>query len=142
MKQFLHSVWKCSLLLLAGAGACTSSFGQNTESSSVVEIGVSIGPTNLLGDLGGNAGKGTKFIKDNNFPATKFIFGAYATYQPNEWLGFRLAINRGTLTGDDALIKGKGGYEEARKYRNSDVRARITEGMLVAEIYPTVFLEN
>lgn len=142
MKQFVHFVWRCSLLLLVSACCCISSFGQYTESSSVFEAGISIGPTNLLSDLGGNAGKGTKFIKDNNFPATKFIFGAYLTYQPNEWLGFRLALNRGTLDGDDANIKGKGGLEEARKSRNSNVRTPITEGMLLVEFYPTVFLEG
>ncbi|WP_207514924.1 outer membrane beta-barrel protein [Longitalea luteola] len=142
MKQFLHSVWRCSMLLLVSAGSCITSYGQYTESSSFFEAGISLGPTNLLSDLGGNAGKGTKFIKDNNFPSTKLIFGAYLTYQPNEWLGFRLAVNRGTLSGDDALIKGKGGLEEARKNRNSDVRTRITEGLLLAEVYPTVFLEG
>jgi hypothetical protein len=130
------------LLLLVSACCCISSFGQYTESSSVFEAGISVGPTNLLSDLGGNAGRGTKFIKDNNFPATKFIFGAYLTYQPNEWLGFRLALNRGTLEGDDANIKGKGGLEEARKNRNSNVRTPITEGMLLVEFYPTVFLEG
>ena len=88
MKQFLHSVRRCSLLLLVSAGSCISSFAQ-TESSSVFEAGISIGPTNLLSDLGGNAGRGTKFVKDNNFPSTKFILGAYLSYQPNEWLGFR-----------------------------------------------------
>jgi hypothetical protein len=129
------------LLLLVGASTCISSFGQ-TESSSIFEAGISVGPSNFLGDLGGNAGRGTKFIKDNNFPMTKFIFGAYLSYQPNEWLGFRLAINRGTIEGDDAIIKGKGGLEEARKYRNSNFRSRITEGMLLAEIYPTVFIES
>jgi len=142
MKQFLHSVWRCSLLLLVSASSCISSFGQSTESSSVFEAGISIGPSNFLGDLGGNAGRGTKFIKDNNFPMTKFIFGAYLTYQPNEWLGFRLALNRGTIEGDDAVIKGKGGLEEARKYRNSNFRSGITEGMLLVELYPTVFLEG
>jgi len=142
MKQFLHSVWRCSLLLMAGVITYTTSFSQNTESSSFFEAGISLGPTNLLGDLGGNMGRGTKFIKDNNFPMTKFMFGAYLTYQPNEWLGFRLAVNRGTLEGDDAVIKAKGGLEEARKYRNQNVRSRITEAMILAEIYPTVFLES
>lgn len=130
------------MLLLVSASSYISSYSQYTESSSVFEAGISMGPTNFLGDLGGNVGKGTKFIKDNNFPMTKFMFGAYISYQPNEWLGFRLAINRGTLEGDDAIIKGKGGYEEARKYRNSNFRSRLTEGMLLAEIYPTVFLES
>jgi hypothetical protein len=135
-------VWRCGLLLLVSLCNQLPSFSQNTESSSFFEAGITFGPSNFLGDLGGNAGKGTKFLKDNNFPMTKFMFGAFLTYQPNEWLGFRLAVNRGTLEGDDAIIKGKGGLEEARKYRNSDFRSRITEAMLLAEIYPTVFLES
>ena len=47
------------------------------------------------------------------------MFGAYIAYHPSEWLGFRLAANIGTLEGDDAIIKGKGGWEEARKRRKS-----------------------
>lgn len=142
MKQCLHSLWKCGLLLLVSVCNHLPSFSQSTESSSFFEAGLSIGPTNFLGDLGGNQGKGTKFIKDNNFPMTKFMIGGYLTYQPNEWLGFRLAVNRGTLEGDDAIIKAKGGLEEARKYRNQNFRSRLTEAMLLVEFYPTVFLED
>jgi hypothetical protein len=47
----------------------------------------------------------------------------------------------GTLEGDDAIIKPKGGLEEARKVRNSNFRSKLLEGLLMAEIYPTVFLE-
>src|SRR6185503_9059320 len=141
MKQTLHSyVKKCGLLLCIGICNYLPSFSQ--ESSSYFEAGITMGPSNFLGDLGGNVGKGTTFLKDNNFQMTKFMFGAYLTYGPAEWLGFRLAINRGTLEGDDAIIKGKGGWEEARKYRNSDFRSKITEGMLLAEVYPTVLFEN
>jgi hypothetical protein len=140
MRQSLHTWWKCGLVLLATVCSHLPSFSQ--ESSPVWEAGISIGPTNFLGDLGGNAGKGTTFLKDNNFPMTKFMFGAFLTYQPSELYGFRLAINRGTLEGDDAVIKGKGGLEEARKYRNSNFRSRITEAMILGEFYPTVLLEN
>lgn len=141
MKQCLHALWKCGLLLLITVCNYMPSFSQS-ESPAVWEAGISIGPNNFLGDLGGNAGKGTTFLKDNNFPMTKFMFGAFLTYQPQEWLGFRLAINRGTLEGDDAIIKSKGGLEEARKKRNSNFRSRITEAMILGEFYPTVFLEN
>lgn len=143
MKQNLHSsVWKCCVLFLIALSTQQSSSGQAYgETSSSWEIGITVGPSNFLGDLGGNAGKGTTFLKDNNFPMTKLMYGAYVTYQPSEWLGFRLAANFGTLEGDDAIIKGKGGYEEARKLRNSDFKSKIQEAMLMAEIYPTVFLE-
>jgi hypothetical protein len=140
MKQTLHSyVKKCGVLLCIGLCNYLPSFSQ--ESSSYFEAGITVGPSNFLGDLGGNMGKGTHFLKDNNFPMTKFMFGAFLTYGPAEWLGFRLAINRGTLEGDDAIIKGKGGLEEARKYRNSDFRSKVTEAMLLAEVYPTVLFE-
>ncbi len=142
MKQDLpRSVWKCCVLSCLTLFSL-SSFGQMTESSSFMEAGITVGPSNFLGDLGGNMGRGTKFIKDNNFPMTKLTFGGFVTYQPNELFGFRLALNFGSLEGDDAIIKSKGGLEEARKIRNSNFRSKFTEALLVAEVYPTVFLEE
>jgi hypothetical protein len=141
MKLRLHALWKCGMTMIIAAASTMPSYSQS-ESASIWEAGISVGPSNFLGDLGGNAGKGTKFLKDNNFPMTKFMFGGFLTYQPSELIGFRLAINRGTIEADDAIIKGKGGLEEARKYRNADFRSRITEAMLLAEFYPTVLLES
>jgi hypothetical protein len=142
MKQSLHaSVQKCLALTLIILSANLPSFSQYGEKTSYWEAGISVGPSNFLGDLGGTQGKGTTFLKDNNFPMTKLMFGLYAGYHPSEWFGFRLSVNFGTLEGDDAIIKGKGGYEEARKIRNSDFRSKLTEATLVAEVYPTAFLE-
>src|ERR1700754_1213453 len=122
MKLTLHSyVKKCGMLLLTGICYLLPSYSQ-TESTSYFEAGITVGPSNFLGDLGGNMGKGTRFLKDNNFPMTKFMFGAYLEYGPAEWLGFRLQLNHGSIGGDDAIIKAKGGYEEARKNRNSDFK--------------------
>lgn len=118
------------------------SFGQGYgQRSSSFELGLTVGPSNFLGDLGGNAGKGTRFIKDNNFSMTKLTWGGYLAYQPAEWLGLRLALNIGRLEGDDGIINGKGGYEEARKLRNSNFRSNLTEGLFLVEVYPTVFIE-
>lgn len=141
MKQNLQtSVWKCCILTLLIFSFYRSE-AQFQESSSSIEAGITIGPSFFLGDLGGNAGKGTKFIKDNNFPATTLTFGAYAAYYPSEFLGFRLALNYGSLEGDDQHINGKGGWEEHRKVRNSNFKSHLAEGLLLAEFYPTVFLE-
>lgn len=144
MKQNLRSsVWKCCVLSLVTLGNYLPSFSQSYgEKSSFWEAGITIGPSNFLGDLGGNAGRGTTFLKDNNFSMTKLTFGGYLTYQPAEWLGFRLALNFGKLEGDDAIIKGKGGLEEARKLRNANFRSKLTELLLMAEVYPTVFIED
>ena len=142
MKQDIHSsVLKyCALALLAFTH-CLTSYSQITERSPSFEAGITVGPSNFLGDLGGNAGRGKTFIKDNNFQTTKLTYGAYLSYQPAEWLAARLSLNAGTLEGDDAIIKGKGGLEEMRKIRNSDFRSKFAEVLLLAEVYPTVFLE-
>lgn len=142
MKQNLHSsVGKCCVVTLLFFSSYLTSFSQNSESTSFFEAGITVGPSNFLGDLGGHMGKGTTFLKDNNIPLTKLMFGAYLGYQPNEWFGLRLSANFGTLEGDDAIIKGKGGMEESRKIRNSNFRSKLVEGTLMAEIYPTVFFE-
>lgn len=142
MKQDLHpSVWKCCALTLLSFSLFFSANSQMPEKASFFEAGITMASSNFLGDLGGNVGKGTTFLKDNNFQMTKLTVGGFLTYHPNEWFGARLGINIGSLKGDDAVIKGKGGYEEARKIRNSNFKSKLTEVLLVAEIYPTALLE-
>jgi hypothetical protein len=142
MKQDLHSsVWKCCALSLLSCLLFVTTFAQTNESSSHYEAGITLGPSNFLGDLGGNQGKGTPFIKDNNIQMTKLTFGAFISYHPSELLAFRFGVNVGSLEGDDAIIKDKGGLEVARKLRNSDFKSKFVEGLLMAEIYPTTFLE-
>ena len=114
---------------------------QNIYTSSFFEAGITMAPSNFLGDLGGNYGRGTTFLKDNNFPMTRLMLGAYIAFHPTQWLGIRFAGNTGKLEGDDAIIDGKGGMEEARKVRNSNFRSELREAFVVAEIYPTVFFE-
>ncbi len=112
-----------------------------TESAAHFQAGITLGPSNFLGDLGGNAGKGTPFIKDNNLAMTKFAYGAFLSYHPNHLFAVRFSLTRGTLEGDDAVIKPKGGLEEARRNRNSNFQSKISEALLMAEIYPTTLLE-
>ncbi|MFT3704891.1 MAG: hypothetical protein QM802_21170 [Agriterribacter sp.] len=108
----------------------------------VYEIGLNAGPSNLLGDLGGNKGIGTTFIKDNNIQTTKFMKGLYLSVRPSEFIGFSLSGNYTTLEGADSLIKNKGGAEVARKDRNLSVRTKLQELTLTTEIYPTVLFEQ
>jgi hypothetical protein len=106
------------------------------------EIGLGFGPMFFLGDLGGSAGVGKRFIKDLDFPLTKLSKNLYVNYYPAEWLGFRLALNYGTLEGNDAQAPNKGGAEVDRLERNLSFKTSVLEGYLAAEIYPTYFLEN
>lgn len=108
----------------------------------IYEIGINVGPSNLLGDLGGNYGVGKMFIKDNNIEMTKLAKGAYFTVRPSEFFGLTLAVNFATLEGADSVITDKGGAEISRKNRNLSVSTPIKEATLTAEIYPTVLLEG
>jgi len=116
-------------------------FSQESEKNTT-EGGFTIGPMVFLGDLGGHFGKGTGFLKDYNMGTTKLSIGAFVTAFPAQWLGFRFSLNYGRIEGDDGLIKGKGGDEESRLARNLNFRSTIWEGTVMAEFYPTVFLED
>lgn len=111
-------------------------FGDKT----VVEVGLNIGPSFFLGDLGGNHGKGTTFIKDVNLSMTKVMKGIYAGIYPNDWLGFRAAINLGKVEGVDRVIDTKGEDELWRKQRNLDFKSNILEGYIATEIFPLMLL--
>ncbi|MBX3255289.1 MAG: hypothetical protein KF862_14205 [Chitinophagaceae bacterium] len=111
-------------------------------SKPVYEIGINVGPSNLLGDLGGRPGIGTTFIKDNNIQMTKLMKGAYFSVRPSEFFGLSLAVNFTTLEGADSIIVDKGGAEVARKNRNLSVQTPVSEATLTAEIYPLVLLES
>src|SRR5579859_315222 len=141
MKQSLHSLsWKC--LFVATTLCLTTSAYSQDEARNNTEAGITVGPMVFLGDLGGHAGKGTTFIKDYNMNTTKLAIGAYGTAYPTQWLGFRLSLNYGSIEGSDQDIKPKGGDEVTRLARNLDFQSKIVEGMLTAEFYPTVFLEE
>jgi hypothetical protein len=125
---------------------CLLSFSTFSQSVSTLdgklEIGAGIGPLFFLGDLGGNLGRGSTFVKDINFPVTKMCKGFNANFYPNEWIGIRIAFNQGQLEGADSLIREKGGEEITRKVRNLHFRSKLVEGYGALEIYPTIFMEK
>lgn len=120
------------------------SFSQSiTSGNGKYEFGVGLGPLFFLGDLGGNQGVGTTFLKDVNLPLTKLSKGLFANVYPAEWLGFRVAVNHGILEGDDGRIDEKGtGAEQHRKNRNLKFQSSMFEAYVATEIYPSVFFER
>lgn len=114
----------------------------STRAQSRFEAGIAIGPSNFLGDLGGNFGHGMPFIKDNNIEVTRIMKGGYLSFSPNQALTIRAAVNIGRLEGADSLIKPRGGHEETRLQRNLHFRSPLYEAFVAAEFYPTVFLEQ
>jgi hypothetical protein len=123
-------------------------FTPQTHSQSIttgdgkLEFGLGLGPMFFLGDLGGTQGVGKPFVKDLDFPLTKFAKGIYINYYPSEWLGFRVAANHGVLEGDDSEAPNKGGAEVDRLERNLHFRSTVIEAYAALEFYPTVFFEQ
>ncbi len=141
MKNHVHTM-VCWCILLICTLCITVSVPAQMRLFENLEAGITVGPSNFLGDLGGNAGKGTTFLKDNNFPMMRFTGGVHVTLNPSPLLGFRIALNYGSLAGDDAVIKAKGGYEDARKNRDQRFKSSLLEGFVAAEVFPTVLFEE
>jgi hypothetical protein len=142
MKKFLHFLWGTCVILLLSVFFPNLASAQYNDGGAFSELGITLGPSNFLGDLGGHLGKGQTFLKDNNFQLTKVSVGAHYSYYPKDWLGFRFAVNIGKLEGDDKIITGKGGLEEARLQRGLNFQSKFFEAIVVGEIFPTVFMEE
>jgi hypothetical protein len=107
-----------------------------------VEVGLGLGPSFFLGDLGGAKGIGRPFIKDLDIPLTKLSKGIYVNLYPVEWLGFRIAANHFYLEGDDSEVNLAGGREYSRWRRNQYFQSQVLEAYFGIELYPTVWFER
>ena len=142
MRTIVHGVRTGVLTILVTSFSLTSFSQAISTFDGRLEIGASIGPMFFLGDLGGNPGKGKGFVKDLNLTLTKMPKDLYATFHPDEAIGFRLAVNQGQVEGADSVIHDQGGEEVDRMVRNLHFRSNILEFYGAVELYPTVFLEQ
>ena len=141
MKRVVPIVRSIAFLSLFACAITANSQSISTNNGKF-EVGLGIGPSFFLGDLGGTQGIGKGFVKDLNLPLTKMSMGAYVNVYPAEWIGFRLAFNRSVVEGADSIIKDKGTAEYYRKLRNLSFKSNILEAYVAMEIYPTVFFEQ
>ncbi len=142
MRTIVPGVRTCVLIFVLLASISRTSAQSITSGNGKLELGIGVGPLFFLGDLGGNQGEGTRFVKDVNMPVVKMAKGVFGAVYPTEWLGFRVAANIGRFEGYDSLIKDKGGDEYARKQRNLQFRSKLFEAYAAMEFYPTVFFER
>lgn len=142
MRTLVQRVRTLALIGGLSLSACFSNAQSLSTPNGKFEIGLGIGPMFFLGDLGGNMGKGTYFVKDLNLSTTKLQKGLFVNFYPQEWIGFRLAANISKLEGADSLVKDKGSAELFRLDRNLHFRTNLTEAYAAMEIYPTVFFEE
>ena len=143
MKTGLHNfVCKCFIVLLFCSNLPCRSNSQSLlfgKGDIKIETGINLGPSFFLGDLGGNRGKGTTFLKDLNLQLTKMMKGAFFTIYPFRWLGLRAAVDYTYLEGRDDIINTTGIDELWRKQRNLDFRTDVWEAYGCLELYPSEF---
>ena len=147
MKSALRGIVDKTLLLIV---ICIS-FSYTSQSQHImlgndkkfsVEAGLNFGPTFFLGDLGGNKGVGTYFLKDINLDLTKMMKGAFVTVYPNSWMGLRFAGQLTKLSGNDQEIALRNSDEGWRKERNLDFRTNVWEAYGALELYPLSYLNR
>ena len=146
MKKRLPALWLTYFISLTfccclSANSYSQSFTVGTEKTKV-EVGINVGPSFFLGDLGGRAGKGTTFLKDLNLSLTKIMKGVFVAIYPNEWLGLRVAAEAGKIEGLDKIIDTKEVNALWRKQRNLDFRSNISEAYVAVELFPMMLLNK
>lgn len=146
MKNYLHYVIHNGFITLVFIFFLSSSSNAQHfmigDARFKIEAGLNFGPTFFLGDLGGHRGKGTTFIKDLNLPLTKMMKGAFISFSPSEWLGFRMAAQYTYVEGQDRIIKTDGRDELYRKQRNLDFKSDMFEAYAAIEIFPLMLMNK
>lgn len=145
MRPYLHLLCKSLLVLVICFSIPKNSHSQHIvlgNKKFKVEAGLNFGPTFFLGDLGGNRGEGTRFIKDVNLELTKMMKGAFVSVYPAEWLGLRVAGQYTYVSGKDHIINTDGIDESWRKQRNLDFKSNMWEVYGAIELFPTLMFRQ
>lgn len=100
------------------------------------------GPSNYLGDLGGNSGIGRSFSYENSFKKRTFFAGFSISYMRKEAIGLRASYTAGNIAGSDfdVFFTSENDNAYSRYKRNLDFRSKINEGSLIVELFPFKFI--
>jgi len=107
-----------------------------------IELGFSSGPLFFLGDLGGNIGAGSYFLKDIDWKETKLGLGSHVSFFPFPWISSRIGYFHGTLSGNDRRSPNLTPNDILRFQRNLHFRSRIDELSVGLELYPFRFFKT
>lgn len=86
------------------------------------EIQFSIGPSNMMSDLGGRDAIGTNFLRDFEFNQTRINSRASFAYFLNPFIAYRSTLNMGLLSASDTKTN-----EPFRNNRNLSARTTLVE---------------
>lgn len=124
-----------------GQGSRFNRYKDKDREGSGHQIGISAGPMWPLTDLGGAKKIGAPFIRDIDFPATRFAVTAFYRYNINRWVSVRANLMYGMLKADDAHTDGNppgspGGVTDSwyRRRRNLNFTTHIVEFQAMAEL--------
>ncbi|BDS11719.1 DUF6089 family protein [Aureispira anguillae] len=99
-----------------------------------IEVGLHLGTTQFLGDLGGTSSAGQGFIADTDFLSIRSSFGLFSRYNMGGHFSFRLEMSYINLAGNDKFAgkdfsSTKFGSEDGwfRYYRNLHVHTHVFE---------------
>jgi hypothetical protein len=114
------------------------------------EIGLQIGTSQFLGDLGGGPGIGKGFIIDTDFSSVRPTFGVFGRYNIGGHVAIRADISYLQLHGDDKFA-GNGGFIASaprfpeldaawyRFYRNLNFKTDVFDMNIAIEVIPYNF---
>lgn len=94
------------------------------------EIGIGLGTTHFLGDLGGGPGNGTIFLKDIDLRATRPSVGVFYRYNFAKVLAVRTELLYGMLYGNDAYSE-----EASRFARQLQANASVFDVTVQLEVH-------
>ncbi|MCH2042627.1 MAG: DUF6089 family protein [Saprospiraceae bacterium] len=111
-----------------------------------LEIGLQVGTSQFLGDLGGQKGIGRPFLRDTDFGQIRPTVGIYGRYNVGAHFAARVDLSFLQVSGNDADA-GTGFSPETkgsdgawfRYYRNLSFRSNIFEAAVAAEVIPYNF---
>jgi len=118
-----------SVLLIVGLITLTAKAQYN------LDVGLKLGASNYLGEMGGKEGVGRNFIYDLKLSQTRFAAGTFVRYRITPLVSVNTGFSYFRLQGDDKLSTNPG-----RAGRNLNFRNDMFEWYLRSEFY--YFTEN
>ena len=122
-------------LIALGLVCSLQLFAQNGISQSPkLELGLQVGVTEFLGDLGGGAGEGRPFILDTDWKFSRPLIGLYAKKHFNSWFAASANLNFTMLKGSDSETTNPG-----RSARDLEFKSNVFELYGLMHIQPLNF---
>jgi len=127
----IRSLIILSLTLFIGVNALQAQYRGRLQ-----EIGVFMGASQFLGELGGNSKIGRPFIADMEITLTRPALGSFYRYNLNHWVSVRGSLIWGIVQGNDKLANPRNllADEWFRYYRNLSFRSGVVEFSTQVEV--------